>query len=68
MWMLQPLAADEVLVRVTASGICASDVDAVSGKYPAAMYQFPMVAGHEGITLHFAACKIHTLQRIGFNV
>ncbi len=35
-------------MRVTASGICASDVDAVNGKYPAAMYQFPMVAGHEG--------------------
>lgn len=38
-------AADELLIRVRASGICHTDIDVLHGRYgtPA----FPMVAGHE---------------------
>jgi len=39
------LDADEVLVKVRASGICGADVKAYLGKHPAMFY--PMILGHE---------------------
>ena len=36
---------DEVLVQLTASGICRSDLSLIDGKWPAPL---PMVLGHEG--------------------
>jgi len=44
-----PLEDDEVEVKIIASGICASDIDACKGVYPEAMYPYPIVAGHEGV-------------------
>src|SRR5699024_8424018 len=37
--------ADEILVRILASGICHTDMNALSGRLPV---QLPMVLGHEG--------------------
>lgn len=42
---LDPPRAGEVLVRVTATGICASDVNAIDGKRT--LVPFPAVLGHE---------------------
>lgn len=42
---LQPPGADEVLVRIEASGVCHSDWNAVTGASPA---RLPAVLGHEG--------------------
>jgi len=39
--------ADEVLVRVAASGICGSDVELFDGRRPAAFVRYPVVPGHE---------------------
>lgn len=44
---LPPLQADEVEVRVLVVGLCCSDIDAL-GRF-GALYQFPLVAGHEGV-------------------
>ncbi|HEX6254431.1 MAG TPA: alcohol dehydrogenase catalytic domain-containing protein [Euzebyales bacterium] len=41
---LRPPAAGEVLVRITATGVCASDVSVVDGRLPKPM---PIVPGHE---------------------
>lgn len=41
------LPPDQVSVRIECCGLCSSDIDAMT-KY-AHMYQFPLVAGHEGI-------------------
>ncbi len=41
---LRPPASGEVLVRITATGVCASDVAAIDGRLPKPM---PMVPGHE---------------------
>ena len=43
--MLDP-AADELMVRMVASGVCGTDVHAVSGEQP--IPRFPVVLGHEG--------------------
>jgi L-iditol 2-dehydrogenase len=40
-------AADEVLVRVAATGICGSDVELFDGRRPAAFVRYPVVPGHE---------------------
>jgi S-(hydroxymethyl)glutathione dehydrogenase / alcohol dehydrogenase len=42
---LAPPLRDEVLVRLSASGICRSDLSLLDGKWPAPL---PMVLGHEG--------------------
>jgi S-(hydroxymethyl)glutathione dehydrogenase / alcohol dehydrogenase len=42
---LAPPRTDEVLVRVRATGLCASDLNAVDGKRP--LCPFPAVLGHE---------------------
>jgi S-(hydroxymethyl)glutathione dehydrogenase / alcohol dehydrogenase len=42
---LEPPRRDEVLVRLSASGICRSDLSLLDGKWPAPL---PMVLGHEG--------------------
>eukprot|EP01126_Amoeba_proteus_P047494 TRINITY_DN541_c0_g1_i2.p1 TRINITY_DN541_c0_g1~~TRINITY_DN541_c0_g1_i2.p1 ORF type:complete len:344 (+),score=60.44 TRINITY_DN541_c0_g1_i2:144-1175(+) len=45
---LRSLGPDDVRVKMLASGICYSDIDALSGKY-GAYYQYPLTPGHEGI-------------------
>lgn len=40
-------AADEVMVRVEAAGICGSDVDLLHGTRPAPYVRYPIVPGHE---------------------
>jgi Zn-dependent alcohol dehydrogenase len=45
---LDPPRRDEVLVRITAAGICRSDLSLIDGKWPAPL---PMVLGHEGAAL-----------------
>jgi S-(hydroxymethyl)glutathione dehydrogenase/alcohol dehydrogenase len=45
---LDPPRRDEVLVRITAAGICRSDLSLIDGKWPAPL---PMVLGHEGAGL-----------------
>jgi S-(hydroxymethyl)glutathione dehydrogenase/alcohol dehydrogenase len=42
---LQPLAADDVLVRLHASGLCHTDLEVIQGALP---YPLPIVLGHEG--------------------
>ena len=42
---LQPLAPDDVLVRVHASGLCHTDLEVIEGALP---YPLPIVLGHEG--------------------
>jgi S-(hydroxymethyl)glutathione dehydrogenase/alcohol dehydrogenase len=42
---LQPLAADDVLVRLHASGLCHTDLEVIDGALP---YPLPIVLGHEG--------------------
>ncbi len=42
---LDPPKADEVLVKIKATGICHSDLSVINGTIPVA---FPMVLGHEG--------------------
>ncbi|RNL62895.1 Zn-dependent alcohol dehydrogenase [Nocardioides marmoriginsengisoli] len=42
---LLPLAADEIRVEVTASGVCHSDVMVASGGVP---FPLPLILGHEG--------------------
>jgi len=42
---LDPPRADEVLVRILATGICRSDLSYIHGKWPAPL---PIVLGHEG--------------------
>lgn len=44
---LPPLGETEVQVKVKFCGLCASDVSAYG--YAAFLYQFPLVAGHEGV-------------------
>ena len=63
----EPLGEDEVRVRVVATGICGSDVDALAGKYPPSMFSFPLGAGHEGVGRVVEVgcvprCPISTLQ------
>jgi len=41
-----PPQAGEVLIRMKATGLCASDLGGLNGKAP--RYPFPMVLGHEG--------------------
>jgi uncharacterized zinc-type alcohol dehydrogenase-like protein len=45
---LEELREDQVEVQILACGICASDLDAIKGKY-GNLYRFPMVPGHEGV-------------------
>jgi S-(hydroxymethyl)glutathione dehydrogenase/alcohol dehydrogenase len=42
---LQPLAPDDVLVRLHASGLCHTDLEVIEGALP---YPLPIVLGHEG--------------------
>ena len=42
---IDPPGFDEVLVKVSAAGLCHSDLSVVNGNRPRAM---PMVLGHEG--------------------
>lgn len=42
---LAPLAGDDVLVRVHASGLCHTDLEVIEGKLA---YPLPIVLGHEG--------------------
>jgi S-(hydroxymethyl)glutathione dehydrogenase/alcohol dehydrogenase len=42
---LQPLAPDDVLVRLHASGLCHTDLEVIQGALP---YPLPIVLGHEG--------------------
>jgi len=44
-----PLQDDEVEVKIIASGICASDIDACKGVYPEQLYPYPIIGGHEGV-------------------
>ena len=44
---VQPLAAGEVLVKITAAGVCGSDVHMWRGKDPRT--PLPMILGHEGV-------------------
>jgi len=43
------LQDDEVEVKIIASGICASDIDACKGVYPEQLYPYPIIGGHEGV-------------------
>ena len=42
---LEPLAPDDVLVRLHASGLCHTDLEVIDGALP---YPLPIVLGHEG--------------------
>lgn len=42
---LDPLHADEVLVRIHATGVCHTDLACINGQLP---IDFPGVFGHEG--------------------
>lgn len=42
---LQPLAPDDVLVRLHATGLCHTDLEVIDGALP---YPLPIVLGHEG--------------------
>lgn len=42
---LQPLAPDDVLIRLHASGLCHTDLEVIDGALP---YPLPIVLGHEG--------------------
>jgi len=46
---LGELQEDEVDVKIIASGICMSDIDASSGHYPESSYPYPICPGHEGV-------------------
>src|SRR5436309_5563988 len=39
--------SDEVLVRVSAVGICGSDVEVLEGRRPSAYVRYPIIPGHE---------------------
>ena len=41
--------SEEALVRITAAGVCHSDVHLVKGDWPALIPPFPIPVGHEGI-------------------
>ena len=68
---LPPLAAEEVEVRISHCGICKSDIDAIDGIY-GPMYQYPLVAGHEGVgvisRLGSAVEHLEQGQRVGVGV
>jgi S-(hydroxymethyl)glutathione dehydrogenase/alcohol dehydrogenase len=42
---MAPLQAGDVLVRIRASGLCHTDLEAIQGSLP---YPLPIVLGHEG--------------------
>jgi len=65
---LPPLSDEEVEVKLVASGICASDIDAISGNYPPALYPFPITPGHEGVGHVVAVGKLVTTLKIGSRV
>ncbi|MGW4830260.1 NAD(P)-dependent alcohol dehydrogenase [Amycolatopsis japonica] len=56
---------DEVLVRFTASGLCATDLDAAAGRLPTPR---PAVLGHEGVGVIEAVGSAVTGLRVGTTV
>jgi len=64
----EPLKDNEVEVKLVASGICASDIDAVRGLYPTELYPFPIIPGHEGVGVVTAIGKLVTRPKVGTRV
>jgi len=64
---LEELGEDQVEVQILACGICASDIDAINGKY-GDLYRFPMIPGHEGVGKVVAIGKSVKGLRIGDRV
>ena len=62
---LAPLAADDVLVRIRATGLCHTDLEAMQGSL---VYPTPIVLGHEGAGVVEAAGPNVTDLRAGDHV
>lgn len=63
--MLEPPRAAEVVVKICASGICATDLHLQHGDIP---YRFPCVLGHEGAGIVVALGSACTSLEIGDKV
>ncbi|QLL05373.1 Zn-dependent alcohol dehydrogenase [Mycobacterium vicinigordonae] len=58
---LEPIAADQVRVRIAASGVCHSDLSQATGALPAGT---PCVLGHEGAgVVEDVGSEVHHVQR-----
>jgi len=62
---LAPPRRDEVLVRITATGICRSDLSYIDGKWPTPL---PIVLGHEGAGVVEAVGEGVSPRRVGEHV
>ena len=62
---LAPLAADDVLVRIRATGLCHTDLEAMQG---ALVYPMPIVLGHEGAGVVEAVGRDVTDVQVGDHV
>ena len=62
---LAPLASDDVLVRIRATGLCHTDLEALQGSL---VYPMPIVLGHEGAGIVEAVGRDVTGLRAGDHV
>lgn len=66
--VLAPLADDEVLIRVVASGVCHTDIAWAAGQFGAADDQFPIVLGHETSGIVEAVGRRDAVVKVGDRV
>jgi len=57
-------SADEVVVKVSACGICKSDIEAMEGTRPMAVTRYPFIPGHEWVgRVHAAGPGVRSFRR-----
>eukprot|EP00128_Syssomonas_multiformis_P000399 Colp12_sorted_trinity150504_noHs@1218 len=62
---LPPLRATDVEVEIKACGICSSDIDILRAPMAIPPYQFPLVAGHEGVGVVSAVGELVSHVKVG---